>query len=74
MNQARVILAFIRRDFLTEKSYRLSFALGALALNSGALPAGLCAPGLPPGARIRTVLSYTVSRSGAHSACLLKSL
>ena len=26
-----VIKAFIRRDFLTEKSYRLSFALGALA-------------------------------------------
>jgi len=26
-----VVKAFIRRDFLTEKSYRLSFALGALA-------------------------------------------
>ncbi|MDD2806691.1 MAG: ABC transporter permease [Elusimicrobiales bacterium] len=27
----RLIAAFIRRDFLSEKSYRLSFALGALA-------------------------------------------
>ncbi len=59
-------------DYKTASAF--GFALGALALNSGALPAGLCAPGLPPGARIRTVLSYTVSRSGAHSACLLKSL
>ncbi len=31
MNFARIIAAFIRRDFLAEKSYRLSFALGALA-------------------------------------------
>ncbi|HAT72586.1 MAG TPA: hypothetical protein DCS63_07205 [Elusimicrobia bacterium] len=31
MNAARVIAAFIRRDFLAERSYRLSFALGALA-------------------------------------------
>ncbi|OGS11476.1 MAG: hypothetical protein A2234_07840 [Elusimicrobia bacterium RIFOXYA2_FULL_58_8] len=31
MNSARIILAFIRKDFLAEKSYRLSFALGALA-------------------------------------------
>ena len=31
MSPGRVIAAFIRRDFLAEKSYRLSFALGALA-------------------------------------------
>ena len=31
MSAARVILAFVRRDFLAERSYRLSFALGALA-------------------------------------------
>ncbi|MDD5209547.1 MAG: ABC transporter permease [Elusimicrobiales bacterium] len=31
MSAARTIAAFIRRDFLAEKSYRLSFALGALA-------------------------------------------
>jgi ABC-2 type transport system permease protein len=31
MSAARVAAAFIRRDFLAEKSYRLSFALGALA-------------------------------------------
>jgi len=31
MNITRTIAAFIRRDFLAEKSYRLSFALGALA-------------------------------------------
>lgn len=31
MSWARIILAFIRRDFLAERSYRLSFALGALA-------------------------------------------
>ncbi len=31
MSAARVVLAFVRRDFLAERSYRLSFALGALA-------------------------------------------
>lgn len=31
MNSARAIAAFIRKDFLAESSYRLSFALGALA-------------------------------------------
>ncbi|MDA8242693.1 MAG: ABC transporter permease [Elusimicrobia bacterium] len=31
MSLARLMLAFVRRDFLTESSYRLSFALGALA-------------------------------------------
>lgn len=31
MSWARVVLAFVRRDFLAESSYRLSFALGALA-------------------------------------------
>jgi len=31
MSPARVILAFIRKDFLAESSYRLSFSLGALA-------------------------------------------
>ena len=31
MSVAGVIAAFVRRDFLAEKSYRLSFALGALA-------------------------------------------
>ncbi len=31
MSAARIIRSFIRRDFLAEKSYRLSFALGALA-------------------------------------------
>jgi len=31
MSGARLMAAFIRRDFLAEKSYRLSFALGALA-------------------------------------------
>ncbi|OGR45374.1 MAG: hypothetical protein A2X35_03785 [Elusimicrobia bacterium GWA2_61_42] len=31
MSALRVIAAFIRRDYLAEKSYRLSFALGALA-------------------------------------------
>lgn len=32
MSAARVAAAFIRRDLLVEKSYRLSFALGALAV------------------------------------------
>lgn len=54
MSAARVVAAFIRRDFLAERSYRLSFALGALAtlanlavfyfigeLFGGALAAGL---------------------------------
>lgn len=31
MSPLRVISAFLRRDFLAERSYRLSFALGALA-------------------------------------------
>lgn len=31
MKTLRVIAAFVRRDFLAERSYRLSFALGALA-------------------------------------------
>ncbi len=56
MNSARIISAFIRRDFLTEKSYRLSFALGALATLAnlavfffiGKLFGGALAPGLEP--------------------------
>lgn len=51
-----VIKAFIRRDFLTEKSYRLSFALGALATLAnlavfyfiGKLFGGALAPQLEP--------------------------
>ncbi|MCM2266654.1 MAG: ABC transporter permease [Elusimicrobiales bacterium] len=31
MSAAAVVAAFVRRDFLAERSYRLSFALGALA-------------------------------------------
>lgn len=31
MTAAATVLAFVRRDFLAERSYRLSFALGALA-------------------------------------------
>jgi ABC-2 type transport system permease protein len=31
MSPLRIMAAFIRRDFLSERSYRLSFALGALA-------------------------------------------
>lgn len=56
MNGAGVILAYIRRDFLTEKSYRLSFALGALATLAnlavfffiGKLFGSSLAPGLQP--------------------------
>ncbi len=56
MKAVRVMLAFIRRDFLTEKSYRLSFALGALATLAnlavfffiGKLFGGALAPGLEP--------------------------
>jgi len=52
----RLILAFIRRDFLSEKSYRLSFALGALATLAnlavfyyiGRLFGGRLAPELEP--------------------------
>jgi ABC-2 type transport system permease protein len=56
MNALRVIAAFIRRDFLAEKSYRLSFALGALATLAnlavfyfiGRLFGGRLAPQLAP--------------------------
>ncbi|OGR76396.1 MAG: hypothetical protein A2X32_12435 [Elusimicrobia bacterium GWC2_64_44] len=52
----RLIAAFIRRDFLSEKSYRLSFALGALATLAnlavfyyiGSLFGGQLAPELEP--------------------------
>lgn len=53
---ARLIAAFIRRDFLAESSYRLSFALGALATLAnlavfyyiGRLFGGTLAPELAP--------------------------
>jgi len=56
MNGWRVIAAFVRRDFLAEKSYRLSFALGALATLAnlavfyfvGKLFGGALAPQLAP--------------------------
>jgi ABC-2 type transport system permease protein len=56
MTAAGVIAAFIRRDFLAERSYRLSFALGALATLAnlavfyfiGELFGGAMAPGLAP--------------------------
>jgi ABC-2 type transport system permease protein len=56
MNATRIMLAFIRRDFLTERSYRLSFALGALATLAnlavfyfiGKLFGSALAPGLEP--------------------------
>jgi ABC-2 type transport system permease protein len=56
MNLSRVIAAFIRRDFLAERSYRLSFALGALATLGnlavfyfiGKLFGGALAPQLEP--------------------------
>ena len=56
MSLLRVIAAFIRRDFLAEKSYRLSFALGALATLAnlavfyfiGQLFGGSLAPHLEP--------------------------
>lgn len=52
----RIIAAFVRRDFLSEKSYRLSFALGALATVAnlavfffiGRLFGGQLAPELEP--------------------------
>lgn len=56
MSAARTITAFIRRDFLAERSYRLSFALGALATLAnlavfyfiGRLFGGSMAPQLEP--------------------------
>jgi len=56
MTAFRVITAFIRRDFLSERSYRLSFALGALATLAnlavfyfiGELFGPALAPGLAP--------------------------
>ena len=37
MNTLRVAAAFLRKDFLAETSYRLSFALGAAGTLSGIL-------------------------------------
>ena len=56
MSWPRIVLAFVRRDFLAESSYRLSFALGALATLAnlavfyfiGKLLGGAMAPELEP--------------------------
>jgi ABC-2 type transport system permease protein len=56
MSALRVVAAFVRRDFLAEKSYRLSFALGAFATLAnlavfffiGKLFGGRLAPQLEP--------------------------
>lgn len=56
MSTARAVAAFVRRDFLQERSYRLSFALGAAATLAnltvfyfiGKLFGGEPAPGLKP--------------------------
>ncbi|HTC19905.1 MAG TPA: beta-ketoacyl synthase N-terminal-like domain-containing protein [bacterium] len=51
------------------------FALAALILRSGRVPAGLFGKTTgTPGGPFKTILLYNLSRSGVHSACLLRSL
>ncbi|PIU19166.1 MAG: hypothetical protein COT18_08895, partial [Elusimicrobia bacterium CG08_land_8_20_14_0_20_59_10] len=50
------------------------FALAALLLRAGAAPPGLRFAGEPPAGPVKTVLSYTISRVGVHSASLLAQL
>lgn len=49
------------------------FVTAALLLREGKAPAGLFAGGQKlPASRVRTVLLYTISRSGVHSGCVLR--
>ena len=50
------------------------FGLAALLLSSGTVPPGLFPNGTAAPGPVSTVLSYTISRSGSHSAALLRSL
>ncbi len=86
MKPVLIILAFIRRDFLAERSYRLSFALGALAtlanlavfyfigrLFGGSLAAGLAPFGADYFAYVFTALAffgYIGTGAGSYSGCL----
>lgn len=51
------------------------FAVAALCLRSGRVPAGLFGKETDiPNGPVKTILLYHLSRSGVHSACLLRSL
>ena len=50
-----------------------AFAAAALLLRDGRAPAGLFAGGqTAPAGPVRTILLYTISRSGVHSGCVLR--
>jgi 3-oxoacyl-(acyl-carrier-protein) synthase len=50
------------------------FALAASILRSGRVPAGLFGKADVPAGPLKTLLLYNLSRSGVHSACLLRSV
>jgi 3-oxoacyl-(acyl-carrier-protein) synthase len=60
-------------DYRAASGFGLTVA--AMMLRSGRVPAALLCPGiLPPKGAVKTILLYQLSRSGVHSACLLRNL